>query len=373
MAFSISKLLLIYFVETEFSDEKLTELKYHNFNRLLDFHSANNTLSILSVLFVPFRFFSFLSHRKFFTPMATMIKIYYRMVASLLTYIVLFCLIILLFWTSALFFFLKPYCISFNSYQSALISVVMTNFWEDDDYEYMLAYSSSSFLFSFIIIMVNIGRYSILVLSIALSIYLYNKSAKLEKLDSGPSQEKILESIEEVKEGIEKLMIHKHGTNFENNYKKDELKLFEKKLGSHQNKKIVAWMLNRKKHLNENERQSFFKSLNPNLKNRADQMDFESEYDVPEDQKLINMQNKAANANKNHEKDGNKFENDLVDDWESKFIQPILFEFPFQLKSFLKSLFQLKPILISSYSVDKFRIVIENYVKDSNFTSKLLF
>jgi hypothetical protein len=53
---------------------------------------------------------------------------------------------------------------------------------------------------------------------------------------------------------------------------------------------------------------------------------------------------------------------------EYTYIQPILFEFPFQLKSFLKSLFQLKPILISSNSVDKLRIVIENYVKDTNLT-----
>ena len=99
-------------------------------------------------------------------------------------------------------------------------------------------------------------------------------------------------------------------------------------------------------------------------------MNFESEYDVPEGQGLINMQNKAANNLINHEKDDEKEEEKFANDWDSKFIQTILFEFPNQLKSFLKSLFQLKPILISSYSVDKFRIVVENYVQDKNFTSK---
>ena len=64
-----------------------------------------------------------------------------------------------------------------------------------------------------------------------------------------------------------------------------------------------------------------------------------------------------------------KYDNE-PDDEENSNIQPILFEFPFQLKSFLRSLFQLKPTLISSYSIDKFRIVIENYVNDTNLTGK---
>lgn len=53
-------------------------------------------------------------------------------------------------------------------------------------------------------------------------------------------------------------------------FKKEELKLDEKMYGTRQNKKIVAWMINRKKHFNEKERQAFFKRLNPQMKQNQD-------------------------------------------------------------------------------------------------------
>lgn len=40
-------------------------------------------------------------------------------------------------------------------------------------------------------------------------------------------------------------------------------------------------------------------------------------------------------------------------------LEPIEFETVGRLKMFLESLFQLKPNLLTSYSLDKFRIVVE--------------
>ena len=42
-------------------------------------------------------------------------------------------------------------------------------------------------------------------------------------------------------------------------------------------------------------------------------------------------------------------------------INPIEFEYAHELTLFLESIFQLKPSLITSFSYDKFRIVIEDY------------
>ena len=158
-----------------------------------------------------------------------------------------------------------------------------------------------------------------------------------------------IEKQQEIKNIVEKLY----------DFQTKKLKIKENKYGSNQNKKIVAWMLNRKKHLNEKERLAFFKRLNPHSTRNENDLQFESDYNIGEDEKLIISTKKAGDLlDPNHEEENEENNN--------QFIQTIQFEFPFQLKSFLKSLFQLKPILISSYSVDKFRIVIENYAATKN-------
>ena len=345
-------------LEAEFTDEELAKEQYFNFKNLVNIFYANNFIAITCALFIPFRFFTLLSHFKFFAPFWAMIKVFYRMLGGLVTYMIIMAIIIMT-WTSALFFFLEPFCFKFRTYQDSIVAVLMLDFWNDDDYQYMIAESQYSYIFSLIIVIVQFLRTSSISLYIALSVFLYKKAAASEKLDvMTPTQKIYHETLEEVKDTVDK-MYH---------IKKEELKAKEKKYGSNQNKKIVAWMLNRKKHLNEKERQAFFKRLNPHHQKNDEDLDFESDYNIGEDEKIVVSSKKNPNIfsqSKAEDSDG------LIDEHENQFIQTIQFEFPFQLKSFLKSLFQLKPILISSYSVDKFRIVIENIAMSSQASKSL--
>lgn len=257
-------------------------------------------------------------------------------------------------WTSVLFYFLQPYVSKFRTFPSSLLAVMIYDFWNDEDFQYMTQNVQFSTIFSIIVTIVVYLRTTMLCFYIAMCVFLYKKAAAFEKLDvTTPAQKVYNENIEDIKSTVDKLY----------NFKKEELKAKEKKYGSSQDKKIVAWMLNRKKHFNEKERQTFFKKLNPGYHRDDEDLDFESDYNLGEDEKLMVSSKKIGSRSspkKNSSEDGE----------DNQFIQTIQFEYPFQLKSFLKSLFQLKPILISSYSVDKFRIVIENYVKDTNYTSK---
>lgn len=349
-------------IESTFDVNEIDKNEFVNFAPLESTTAVNNSLAILATLFIPFRFFTLCSHFKFFNHFATMIKVYYRMFGQIIMFIVL-AIVILISWTAGLYFFFNPYCYKFRNFPISLVSVLLFNFWEDDDYQYMIRSSPHEFIFVGAVIFVLLSRYIAFILIATMGVFLYKRAAAQEKLAlQTPLQKMYMETMEDIQETVNKLYA----------YKKEELKAKEKKYGSHQNKKIVAWMLNRKKHLNEKERQAFFKKLNPHRKGNP-AYDFESKKNIPEEQKLISP------GRKNHnflyaEKESNKTEylgsHYEVPENEDQHIQPILFEFPFQLKSFLRSLFQLKPILISSYSVDKFRIVIENYVNESNFTSK---
>lgn len=151
------------------------------------------------------------------------------------------------------------------------MAVMFYNFWDDEDYMYMISHSPHKFIFIGAVVIVLIGRYSALVLVIALSVFLYKKAAAMEKLDvPTPTQKQYMESIEQIQDTVEKLY----------SYKKEELKLKEKRYGFQQNRKIIAWMLNRKKHHNEKERQAFFKRLNPKGKRHGSELIFESKQDI---------------------------------------------------------------------------------------------
>ena len=140
--------------------------------------------------------------------------------------------------------------------------------------------------------------------------------------------------------------------------------------GTHHNKKIVGWLINRKKHFNEKERQAFFKTLNPHLNNNQPDSTYQND-----EMRKVSINSARRNSGDHLKIDSHMNKSEILDESQvtdsplndGKYIQTILFEFPYQLKSFLRSLFQLKPILISSYSVDKFRIVIENYVQDNRY------
>ena len=61
---------------------------------------------------------------------------------------------------------------------------------------------------------------------------------------------------------------------------------------------------------------------------------------------------------------------ELMEESKAKQIQFIEFESYKELIPFLESLFKLKPSLITSFSQDKFRIVIENYTGNFRNTQK---
>ncbi|CAI2387887.1 unnamed protein product [Moneuplotes crassus] len=352
--FGISICKLVQFtLESEFDDDKLNGDKYLNFYSLINIDILLNSLAVICGIFIPFRFFILCSHFQFFKPFAAILAILYRMMAGLMIFIIIFAIFIIS-WTSVLFFFLQPYLFKFRSFSSSLTAVLIYEFWNDDDYQYLVRREQFTTIFSIIVVIVVFLRISMLCFYISMCVFLYKKAAAFEKLDvETPAQKMHNETIDEMKDTLEKMY----------NIKKEELKDKEKKFRGSQDKKIIAWMLNRKKHLNEKERQAFFKKLNPSLKRNDDDLDFESDYNLNDEEgKLIKSSKRILN-------DKNSPSKSTSPEEESKFIQTIQFEYPFQLKSFLKSLFQLKPILISSYSVDKFRIVIENYVKDTNYTT----
>ena len=99
---------------------------------------------------------------------------------------------------------------------------------------------------------------------IMMGVFLYKKAAAFEKLDVvTPTKKHELETMEEIKEMVVKLNNQPYQKVIDKLFKKDEMLMDETMLATHQNKKIVAWMLNRKRYNNEKERLAFFKTLNP--------------------------------------------------------------------------------------------------------------
>ena len=364
-ALIISKIIEIS-LKNDMNNEKLNGIEYVDFSGIEDASSVTNGLAIFACLFIPFRLYTLLSHFKFFAPFATLINIFYRILPGLITFCLIM-LVLIVIWTLGIHFFFSSYIFAFKTYFTALVNVVFSNFWEDDDYQYMIMNSPYSILFVCVIIIVQIARYSALTLVIFMGVFLYKKATAFEKMDiQTPNQKQFLSSIEEIQDTITKLY----------NYKKEEIRLKEKRGKMHQNKKTVVWLLNRKKKdANEKDRLAFFKRLNPHL--QAEQEDHEMEANnfpllnrnFNKDKGcLVSTRSKRKEKEDKNKEDRNKSKSSSSSDSDNEgpqFIQPIVFEFPYQLKSFLKSLFQLKPILISSYSIDKFRIVIENYVGEN--------
>jgi len=181
-------------------------------------------------LFVPFRFFTLLSHFKFFTPFATMIKVFYRMTSQLLVFMLIGGIIILT-WTLGIYFFFAPYVYNFRNYQSSLIAVILYNFWEEQDYRYMMSNSPHRFIFIGAVCIIIVARYTALVLVVTLGVFIFKNAAAFEKLDTvTPNQKQQIDTMSEIQETVEKLYT----------FKKEELKLNEKKYGSNQNKKIIG-------------------------------------------------------------------------------------------------------------------------------------
>ena len=184
IAFSVAKLVQ-FSLESNFTN-KISNTQFYNFETLVDINYVANFLAIFSILFVPFRFFTLLSHFKFFTPFATMIKIFYRMLAELGVLILIIAVIILT-WTSILYFFLEPFLFKFRTFQDSVMAVILYDFWNDKDYQVLIQESRHSYIFSFIIAIVQLVRSSTLILYIALSVFLYKKAADFEKLQKNLS------------------------------------------------------------------------------------------------------------------------------------------------------------------------------------------
>lgn len=138
---------------SEFTDQKLNSREYVNFDSIVGVQIVTHVLSILSVFFVPFRFFTLCSHFKFFTAIANMLKIYFRMLFGLLTFFIIIMAIVLI-WTFPIFMLLSPYCYEFRDYPTSIITVLMKDFWEENDYKFMVRESPYEFLFSIIVITV---------------------------------------------------------------------------------------------------------------------------------------------------------------------------------------------------------------------------
>jgi uncharacterized protein (UPF0335 family) len=269
VAMLISK-VIEFTLEASYDESRFDREKYFDFSNLKSTTAVNNSLAILCSMFIPFRFFTLCSHFKVFIPFATMIKVYYRMMSQLLTFFIIMALITITY-TTALFFFLAPYVNKFGNYWDSLVAIVMLEFWTDNDYQYMLTYSPYKFIFMGIIVMVVLLRITTIVLATTLGVFVFQKAAGAERMDAmTPLQKQYIEKIETIQETVEWLQ----------NNKKEKMKLKEKKYGGHQNKKIVAWMLNRKKHLNEKERQAFFKKLNPKGKPTGSLLEYDSNKNI---------------------------------------------------------------------------------------------
>ena len=148
-------------------------------------------------------------------------------------------------------------------------------------------------------IFIYFARLLFFTLFIALCSHMYRKASGFEKASDivTPEKDQLQKEIKYIKEQVGQL----HAAKFKAGGVGDARVQFK-------NKKIVAWLLNRRRtHMREH-REHFFKRVN-----------------------------------------------------EDKQVQFIEFEHVHELRPFLDSLFKLKPTLITSFSQDKFRIVIENF------------
>lgn len=156
----------------EFSQSKLESDQYLDFTSIENAYSANNVIAILACLFIPFRFYTLLSHFNFFTPFASLLNVLYRITPGLTTFSALL-LVLVLSWNLGFYFFFSAFCFDFKSYVSSLISLIFYNFWESADYAYMVRYSPHSFIFIGTVVVVVIARFTAFVLVVFMGVFMY--------------------------------------------------------------------------------------------------------------------------------------------------------------------------------------------------------
>eukprot|EP00347_Sterkiella_histriomuscorum_P022659 403337641 len=317
-------------------------------------------------LFYPFRAFQFFAHFKFFKPMRIYLNTIYRIIPGIGTYLIL---VITLYvcWAQSFYLVFSPYIKDFRNYFQSILTVSYKRFYDTQEFQDFTSNRDFSYM-ELAGLIQNWCNTFIFFFFIAMITALYKKAVGFEKGAEiiTPEKQAFKSDIQEIKEKVNQIYIKKVKGRDES-----EVSMQLK------NKKIVLWLINRKKNFMRAEREQLFQRINQELieeqefqyinnyyeKNRKESANY---YRDPRKHsssfgpKIIKIENYDTKTQTNNVQ-VHHYQNAVGSFQQIQFID---FENFKQLKNFLDSFFKLKPSLITSSSYDKFRIVIEDYVQE---------
>eukprot|EP00347_Sterkiella_histriomuscorum_P009772 403339951 len=333
---------------------------FYDFNQYIVLWQIQLVFLAFGGIFLPFRFYQILCQFKIFSSLKRILNSIYRLKPYLL---------ITFFVMSGLFVLLNQDVKEFKTIFNAIVSLYQVNFYNFAEFKNFIQDPFYKSLYLLVLLIVG-TRILIGATFLAGVSYLFSKSFQLEKGGNiiTPGQRATLQELAQIRDELDQMVVMKKSVLYNDTSKLDK---------SFKHKAVVCWTLcsssTFSSSTNVQMKQScdeMFKQINKDMKNGIDDDKSErinmSSNNIEESFFIDESQN-------NHGSQGNLSQNTpsinaKIDQETSKIlkINHLIFQDQHQTISFLKSYFLIKPQLLTSETLYRFRIVLQNLIIHKN-------
>lgn len=227
---------------------------FYDFQLLVSLEEVSSICLALCSFFYPFRILQFLAHFKLFQPAKTIINTICRTIPGQAIYFFLMAIMIGS-WAQGIYISLSPMYPEFSTFGGSIVTMLSTDLQLlKVHHDLVNGYSHSDVVFDMSVMFIYSFKIFIAVFAIALMTNLYKKAMTFEKGHASidPEKEAYFNQIDEIQDKVQQIF------KFTNNSTESNDLDFK-------NQKLVAWLLNRKKEVQQQERKLFFKQINEEL------------------------------------------------------------------------------------------------------------